>query len=89
MSPATEKRTSWECFQAARRKKGLTMEKLTELAGLNRSQIWGMLNGVYGQPDTPEKRTAILAALNEGPGNPVSETDIWPDAEPEPAAVAD
>lgn len=63
------------------------VEGVAARSGLSRMQIWGMLNGVYGHPDTPEKRTAILAALNEGPGEMVSESDIWPAKKAESVAA--
>lgn len=75
--------TPWERFETIRKRKGLMMGWIAEASGIERSHLWGMLNGKYGRPKTPEKVGALLRALNEGPGDPVSEADIWPDAEPE------
>lgn len=79
MVATPEARSSpWERFRAIRRDKGLMMGWIEEHSSLTRAQIRGFLNGVYGHPDTPEKRAEILRVLNLGPGDPVTEADIWP-----------
>ena len=49
-------------------------------AGLFYSQIWGMLQGIYGHPVTEGKKAALCAALSEVLGRPVAESEIWGEA---------
>lgn len=68
--------TPWVRLQILRIIKGVPMTRIEATMQMNRGAIRQMLLGHYGYPATPEKMERLLAALNTGTGDPVTEAHI-------------